>query len=154
MATSKRDVEALARLGIQVEVPDMTPEAGPVIETVAESDLSKLAQDEAFMNEAIQIRLATTTDPNAPPRAIVTVNDARNRAVIERGRPMWVKRLHVEVLARMRETRYTQPTRNMAEPEHGNLLIPHQAQCYPFEVLSDPSPYGRAWLERVLAEAN
>jgi hypothetical protein len=155
MATiSKRTHEDLARLGISVEAPVIQPPAEPVIETVAESDLSAMALDEAFMHQRVQIRLATTTDANAPPQAIVTVNDVNNRAVIPRGVPVWVKRLHVEVLARMRETRYTQPSRNMNDPEMGNQLIPHNAQVYPFEVLSDPSPAGRAWLERVLAEHN
>jgi hypothetical protein len=152
--STKRSLDELARLGIEMETPKVHVPQEPDVETVSESDLSQLAGDEAFMNEAVQIRLATTTDPNAPPHAVVTVNSSLNRAVIPRGRPVWVKRLHVEVLARMRETRYTQPSRNMMDPESGNALLPQHAQVYPFEVLKDNNPRGRAWLERVLAEAN
>jgi hypothetical protein len=151
---AKRTVEELARMGIEVTPPNVAPQEAPQVETVAESDLGALAESELFMNQKLRIRLATTTDPNAPPQAIVTVNDSNNRAVIPRGKQVWVKRLHVEVLARMRETRYTQPTRNMMDPEAGNQLIPHEAMAYPFEVLEDPHPHGRVWLERVLAEAN
>lgn len=150
--TRRRDLDALAKQGIQFNMPEVDTGEAPEIETVAETDLGSLAADEAFMNERVRIRLATTTDPNAPPEAIVTVNSSAHRAVIPRGVPMWVKRMHVEVLARMRETRYTQPTRNPMDPESGNRLIPSDAMVYPFEVLEDPNPRGRAWLERVLAD--
>jgi hypothetical protein len=83
---------------------------------------------------------------------IVTVNDVHNRVVIPRGQTVTVKRLHVEVLARMRETRFTQPVRNMSDPESGNVLLPQHAQVYPFEILEDKNPRGRAWLERLFAE--
>jgi hypothetical protein len=152
--SKKQNAEELARAGIFVEVP--TIDAPPLdfsIEPVgSDNELGRVAAQEAFMNEPIKIRLATTTDPNATPYAIVTVNDVRNRAVIPRGVPFDVKRSHVEVLARMRETRYTQPNRNMSDPESGNGLVPQHAMVYPFEVLHDPNPKGRAWLERVMSE--
>lgn len=154
MATSKKySHDELAKLGIQVETPSIEVlDEQPSIDPISTSDLSKVARDEAFMNERIKIRLATTTDPNAPPYAIVTVNDVHNRAVIPRGQPVYVKRMHVEVMARMRETRYSQPVRNMADPESGNYLVPQHAMVYPFEVIEDPNPMGRPWLERILAE--
>jgi hypothetical protein len=152
--TKQQLAEELARAGVFVETPTIdAPEPDFSIETVGQDgDLAKLASDEKFMSEPIKIRLATTTDPNATPYAIVTVNDVRNRAVIPRGVPFDVKRCHVEVLARMRETRYTQPVRNMSDPESGNGLIPQHAMVYPFEVLHDPNPRGRAWLERIMSE--
>lgn len=152
--SKKRSADELAKLGIRVEVPEVALPPEPEVETVAESDLASLAADEKFMAEPIKIRLATTTDPNAPPFATVTVNNATNRAQIPRGVPVWVRRMHVEVLARMRETRFTQPTRNPMDPEPGNALVPHEAMVYPFEVLEDKNPLGRPWLERVLAERN
>lgn len=153
MATKKFSEDELAKLGIQVEAPQIDVIDQQSIDMINDDrDLASLARDEAFMAERIQIRLATTTDPNAPPYAIVTVNDVHNRVVIPRGQPVFIKRMHVEVLARMRETRYTQPTRNPMDPETGNYLLPHHAQVYPFEVLQDPNPRGRAWLERVMTE--
>lgn len=151
--TTNQDIAALERAGIFTEIPKIIVEDEPkVIETVAESDLATLAREETFMNQPIKIRLATTTDENAPPFATVTVNHPGNRSQIPRGVACWVKRSHVEVLARMRETKYRQPTRNPMDPEPGNELIGRSAMVYPFEVLDDPHPLGRAWLERVMGE--
>lgn len=144
--------DALAAQGIQFDAPQIEVPQESLIDTVANGDLSQLARDESFMNEIVRIRLATTTDVNAPPYATVTVNDVNNRVHLPRGVVIPVKRLHVEVLARMRETRFTQPVRNMMDPEAGNFLIPHHGQCYPFEVIEDRNPRGRAWLESVLSE--
>lgn len=153
MATRKYSQDELAKLGIQVEPPKIdVQDTDPELDTINSTDLSSLAANEAFMHEHVTIRLATTTDQNAPPYASITVNDVNNRVVIPRGQPFRVKRLHVEVLARMRETRYTQATRNPMDPESGNRLIAHHAMVYPFEVIEDKNPRGRAWLEALMAE--
>lgn len=152
--TTKKSAEALARLGIHIDTPGLIVEdEKPFIEQVSASDLSRLAADEAFMNERVKIRIGTTTNPNDPPYATLTVNDVHNRVQVPRGQPTWVKRLHVEVLAHMVETRYTQAQRNPMDPEGGNNLIPHNAHGYQFEVLEDKNPAGRAWLEHLLAAA-
>ena len=154
MATKNMSQEQLAAAGIYVEKPqiEIIDNQASVDPIVMDADFAKLAADEAFMNEILKIRLATTTDPNAPPFATVMVNDINNRVRLPRGRPLFVKRLHVEVLARMRETRFTQPQRNPMDPEDGNRLVPEHAQAYPFEVLMDPNPMGRPWLERLQNE--
>lgn len=150
---NQADLDRLAAQGIEVELPQIDVIDKQDIEVITgDPDLSALARTEAFMNERIGIRVATTTDPNAPPYAIVTVNDVNNRVVIPRGQVVRVKRMHVEVLARMKETRYTQPTRNPMDPEGGNYLIPQHAQVYPFEVIEDKNPRGRAWVEALLNE--
>lgn len=150
-----QDIERLEKAGIFVDPPKiiLDDDSAQSIETIAESDIATLAREEAFMNMKIKIRLATTTDENAPPFATVTVNSPGNRSQIPRGVACLVPRSHVEVLARMRETKYRQPARNMMDPEPGNELIGRSAMVYPFEVLEDPHPKGRAWLERVLGEA-
>lgn len=154
MAKNSQLTQQLAEAGITFETPEIVvPETGH-IETVAEDPDFRVAREEAFMNQILKIRLATTTDPNAPPFATVTVNNPQNRVQIPRGVVVGIKRQHVEVLARMRETRFTQPPRNMMDPESGNNIIPHHAHAWPFEVISDPDPLGRAWLERILIEAN
>jgi hypothetical protein len=148
---TRKSAEELARLGIAVP-PVQVVESQDIEAVVGNTDLAELARSEAFMNERLMIRLATTTDPNAPPFATVCVNDVNNRVVIPRGNAVPVKRMHVEVLARMRETRFTQPARNPMDPESGNGLIPHHAQVYPFEVLRDDNPMGRPWLDAILSE--
>jgi hypothetical protein len=147
--------DQLAAAGIRVEVPEIEIPEQPQVETVsADADLKRVASEESFMNEIVTIRLATTTDQNAPPFATVTVNSPANRVQIPRGRVVGVKRMFVEVLARMRETRYSQPVRNMADPEAGNEILGQHADAWPFEVIRDPNPLGHAWLERVRAEVN
>jgi hypothetical protein len=122
----------------------------PVIETVAESkDFSKLVADEAFMNEMVTVMVHSTTDENQAPHLIVNCNGV-NMPII-RGVPTVMKRKYVEILAHMKETKYTQRTPNPAAPDQTEL-IPRSGLAYPFDVQSDPNPRGRAWLQHVLAE--
>ena len=122
----------------------------PVIETVAESkDFSKLVADEAFMNEMVTVMVHSTTDDNQAPHLIVNCNGV-NMPII-RGVPTVMKRKYVEILAHMKETKYTQRTPNPAAPDQTELVARH-GLAYPFDVQNDPNPRGRAWLQHVLAE--
>ena len=123
----------------------------PVIETVAESrDFSKLAADEAFMNELVTVMVHSTTDENQPNHVVVNCN-GMNQPLI-RGVPTTVKRKYVEILARMKETKYTQVTRNASAPDQIDRVARH-GLSYPFDLVEDKNPRGRAWLQNVLAEA-
>jgi hypothetical protein len=123
----------------------------PVIETVAESrDFSKLASDEAFMNELVTVMVHSTTDENQPNHVVVNCN-GMNQPLI-RGVPTTVKRKYVEILARMKETKYTQITRNASAPEQIDMIARH-GLSFPFDLVEDKNPRGRAWLQNVLAEA-
>lgn len=122
----------------------------PVIETVAESkDFSQLAADEAFMNELVTVMIHSTTDENQPPHVIVNCNGV-NQPIV-RGMPMKVRRKYVEILARMKETKYTQITPNPAAPDVSHMQA-RSGLAYPFDLISDDNPRGRAWLQNVLAE--
>lgn len=122
----------------------------PVIETVAEStDFHKMASDEAFMNELVTVMIHSTTDENQAPHVIVNCNGT-NQPII-RGYPTTVKRKYVEILARMKETKYTQVTPNPAAPDVSELRARH-GLAYPFDLVEDKNPKGRAWLTNVLAE--
>lgn len=122
----------------------------PVIETVSESkDFGKLAADEAFMNEHVTVVVHSTTDENQAPHIIVNCNGV-NQPIV-RGYPTKVRRKYVEILARMKETKYTQRTPNPAAPDVTEM-VPRTGLAYPFEVTDDPHPKGRAWLQQVLAE--
>jgi hypothetical protein len=122
----------------------------PVVETVAESkDLSQLVSDEAFMNELVTVMIHSTTDENQAPHVIVNCNGT-NQPII-RGYPTTVKRKYVEILARMKETKYTQVTPNPAAPDVSELRARH-GLAYPFDLVEDKNPRGRAWLQNVLAE--
>ncbi len=122
----------------------------PVIETVAETrDFRQLAADEAFMNEMVTVLVHSTTDENQAPHVIVNCNGT-NQPII-RGVPTKVRRKYVEILARMKETKYTQVTPNPAAPDVSELRARH-GLAYPFDLVDDENPRGRAWLQNVLAE--
>lgn len=122
----------------------------PVIETVAESkDFRQLAADESFMNEMVTVLVHSTTDENQAPHIIVNCNGVNQP--IMRGVPMRIRRKYVEILARMKETKYTQVTPNPAAPDVSEMRA-RSGLAYPFDVQEDDNPRGRAWLANVLAE--
>lgn len=122
----------------------------PVIETVAETkDFRELAAEESFMNELVTVLVHATTDENQPPQVIVNCN-GMNQPIL-RGYPTEIKRKYVEILARMKETKYSQFTPNPSEPDRIVMQARH-GLSYPFDVVEDKNPRGRAWLNNVLAE--
>lgn len=129
-----------------IEVVDDQPTVEPV-STV--TDFNEMAASEAFMNEPVTVQIHSTTDENQAPHIIVNCNGV-NQPII-RGVPTIIKRKYVEILARMKETKYTQVTPNPAAPDVSELRARH-GLAYPFEVLDDKNPKGRAWLSNVLAE--
>lgn len=139
-------VEGLAAKGVEYH------DDGDVdIQTVSESDLAKVAADEAFMNERVKILLMPTTDANAAPFAQVSVNG--EGVFIHRNIPTWVKRKHLEVVARMKETRVSQDMTPNASGEITTAsLRGHTGLVYPFTILEDKNPKGGAWIANVLAE--
>ncbi len=122
----------------------------PVVETVAESkDFHQLAADEAFMNELVTVMVHATTDENQSPHVILNCNGV-NQPMI-RGVPQPIRRKYLEILARMKETKYTQRTPNPAAPDQIEMIARH-GYAYPFEVVEDKNPRGRSWLSNVMAE--
>ena len=122
----------------------------PIVETVAESrDFSQLAADEAFMNELVTVHVHSTTDENQAPQFILNCNGG-NQPVV-RGVDITIRRKYVEIMARMKETKYTQVTPNPAAPDVSEMRARH-GLVFPFNLVNDPNPRGRAWLENVLAE--
>lgn len=123
----------------------------PDIQTVAESDLARVAADEAFMNEQVVVIVMASTDANAAPYVNLNVNG--DRAVVFRDRPTIIRRKHLEVLARMKETRVSQDlTPNPQGEITMDSLRAHTGLAYPFTVIKDDNPKGGAWLANVLAE--
>lgn len=123
----------------------------PDVQNVAESDLARVAAEEAFMHELVKIRILATTDPNAPPGVRLNVNG--QQVDVLREVDTYVKRCHLEVLARMKETRVTQ---NLTPDNQGeitmNSLRAYTGLAYPFVVIEEKNPKGGAWLANVLAE--
>ena len=145
MAKKSEHIEGLIKQGVQV-IDDQ-----PDIQVVAQTELGKIAAEEAFMAEEVTVVIMPTTDPNAPPYATINVNGEMK--VIQRNVPTRVKRKHLEVLARMKETRWLQ---NVPDGYIGQIdassLRGHTGFAYPFTVTEDKNPKGGAWLANVMAE--
>mgnify|MGYP003634932720 CR=1 FL=1 len=129
-----------------IEILDDTPTIDPVSQV---ADLRELAASEVFMNEMVEVMVHSSTDENQAPHVILNCNGT-NQPIL-RGVPTRVRRKYVEILARMKETKYSQVTRNPAAPDQIDMIVRH-GLAYPFEMLSDENPRGRAWLSNVLAE--
>lgn len=127
--------------------------SGGEIEAVLNRDpaiLKKVADEEVFMNEIVTVFVHPSTNPNDPPHFILSVN-GMNQPVF-RGQATPMRRKYLEVMARMKETRYTQPARDMMNPEAGNAMLPATGVVYPFQILEDKNPRGFAWLQAILSE--
>ena len=131
---------------------EILPESGQSIEAVVaqDPDLARVMAEEAFMNEFVIIEVAPTTDDNANPMPTPSVNGVVQP--IPRGIPTRIKRKYLEVLARCKETKYTQRTSNPMEPERIDM-VPRSALTYPFQVVEDKNPIGSSWLKAVMLEA-
>jgi hypothetical protein len=130
-----------------IEILDDTPTVDPVSQVV---DFRELAASEAFMNEMVEVMVHASTDENQSPHVILNCNGTNQP--IMRGVPMRVRRKYVEILARMKETKYTQITRNASAPEQIDMIARH-GLSFPFDLVEDKNPRGRAWLQNVLTEA-
>lgn len=106
---------------------------------------------EAFMNEEVTILVAESADENDPAMVDVGVNGRRQ--FIMRGMEQRVRRKFVEVLARAKRADYDQVTLDPRDGEAVNRLRRRNALRYPFQIIEDRNPNGRAWLRGVLAEA-
>lgn len=145
--TQPFDLEALAQGGPDIEI------------LPADRDLRKLMEDAKFMNEPVQIRFHETGDINAP-KAVeihVTTRGADGKTgvkhfkkVFPRGVNVVVPRYVVEAMAHSKETSLTrvENPRDPMDVRHVN----RNSFYYPFEVIRDDNPKGRAWLDKVLAD--
>lgn len=129
-----------------IEIIDDAETVEPVTQN---GDLKKMLKEEAFMEETLTVHLHPTYNENDPPYAHLNVN-GRNQ-IIPRGIDAPVKRKYVEVLARMKETRYTQRTLNPSEPDRTEMVARH-GLVFPFQVVEDKNPKGRVWLANILSE--
>jgi len=135
---------------VMQDIGDLINEVGSVLHS--DRKASQLIKEEEFFNEICTVLVHPSTNENDAPSFVLNVNGI-NQPVC-RGVPTPMKRKYLEVLARMKETRYSQPVRNPQNPEPGNALIPRTAWAYPFSVQHDPSgARGARWLEAVMAEA-
>ena len=123
----------------------------PVIQAIGDSpvDLEQIAMD-AFMREDVTVRMATTTDKNAP--QVFELCIGGKFEFFKRGETKTIKRYFVDRLARLKQTIYTQKEVVNAEGIKDILNIPHTGLLYDFSVVHDANPRGADWLAHVQME--
>lgn len=105
-----------------------------------------------FMEDVLTVMVHDSTNENDEPIPAVW-NDGRAQYFI-RGQQQEVKRKFVEVLARLKLTRYTQKLTKDALGNDTYINVPHTALRHPFSVIYDPAgAKGADWLKKVLKEA-
>lgn len=122
----------------------------PVLEMAGEKVSPKDLDLEAFMNEAVTVRVEPTAVPGEDITPVFNVNGV-NQPMI-RGQDVVIKRKFLEAMARCRTTTIRQVRPNPYDPSVVQN-VPTTVPTYPFVVLEDKNPRGRAWLEGILAQA-
>ena len=108
-------------------------------------------EEEAFMQDILEIEVHQTTDKTAQPIPQVTVN-GRSQYFI-RGRRQPVKRMFVECLLRMKKTSFTQQKTQDAEGNEKYDNHPHTVLEYEFAIHHDPAgAKGRDWYNKLRQE--
>jgi len=119
----------------------------PQIEPEKAREWKDLAEAESFMNEPLVIQIHTTNDKNAPPSVYVGLNG--EGGWLPRGLKIRLKRKFVERLAQSQSASFQTKSNPDPHADEGTNVLRSSGQEYPFEVLQDPNPKGRAWLARV-----
>jgi len=104
---------------------------------------------EAFMQEPIEIEVMRDTNPAALQEFDLCVNGFKQRIV--RGKPQKVRRMFVEALARSRVVDYEQRPFNPMD-DSSLEMQPVAIMTYPFQILRDPNPKGRPWIENIMRQ--
>lgn len=117
-------------------------DTSPVIRTDA-------IEMEKFLHEMVTVHITEPATENEPKYAEVTVNG--DRRVMVRGGEYRIPRKHVAVLAQAKSHRVTQQKVSNQDGSQSFVekLVPYLS--YPFSVIEDPNPNGRAWLKQLLA---
>lgn len=130
----------------------------PEIEVVADVDLSgksQWAEDMAFANERVTIRLHESNDPNDEPRVPVSVGGERAHPQfgnhLPRGIELQVKRCVVEVLLRAKPIN-VKTIKTMDHDGNDTAKIVRSVGIkYPFELIN-PTQRDAEWIKRIRAQ--
>ena len=147
---SKKETDATSESLGKGRVLEQSEFGNPgAIERVTENDFVAAAKLDAFMNEELIVLVHQDPSDNAVENPCPSVNGINQPFI--RGREQKVKRKYVEALARGRVTKYEQRVRNTSQPENVQMEE-RSALVYPFSVIYDPNPVGKAWLTGILSQ--
>lgn len=107
------------------------------------------ADKERFNHDVLTVQFMPPGNENEPKFAEVNVNG--KRIVARRGDTVKMRRFQVAVLAQSKIARIEQLRVN--GPDGNPQYVEREvfSQTYPFSVVEDPDPRGRAWLKQQLA---
>lgn len=128
----------------------------PAIEAISEREFETHTKQgkleyEKFMQEPVVIKIHKTTDKNEPPTVGLGCNGMQ--IYVPRERPVRLPRFFVENLARSQERIYRTERNPDPNADEGMFTKRHSGASFPFSVLKDDNPKGRAWLARVTHES-
>ncbi len=115
-----------------------------------DADFSKLAQDEAFMNEPVKVMVAQSQMEGELLVIAPSVNGIQQPVV--RGVAQVIKRKYLEALVHTVTTSYNQTIKNPAAPDEISM-VPRTTHTFPVTLMEDRNPRGRAWFERLAERA-
>jgi hypothetical protein len=126
--------------------------AGTSIEPVNDREFNMRSPEgrleyEKFMMEPVVLCIHKTADKNEPFVADVHLNG--EPMPLPRDVPIRIPRCFVEVLAQSQVRQYTQVRDPNPDATEGMKTHRHGGAQFPFQILHEPSPKGRAWLQRV-----
>lgn len=119
----------------------------PVERVVSKDKLEALA----FMEEEITVLVHESTNP-VDEQLVEVWNDGTPQR-FQRGVEQRVKRKYVEVLARAKKTVHRNEKYKDSNGDDAYRYPSSTALKYPFSVVEDANPRGKAWLRSVLNEA-
>lgn len=123
----------------------------PSIDTVEGPAHKEKVDALAFNEEKLVVYVPESTNPKDGPTISIWVN-GRHQLFI-RGQNVTCARKFVERLARARPVTYSNVEFVDGEGNRAFKYPKRTSQRYPFSVVSDPNPNGKAWLRKILAEA-
>lgn len=163
LSTADIKVDQPSPIGMPLEAPFVHPD--PKIVLPEHPGMTKDYLDElAFNEEPMTIRMLPSSDENAETRIPCTIQGKgievflegmgwREFKALDVGVQYVTKRKYVEVFARAKHTSVrTSVTGNLhLNEEPVNTLVPSTRVKYPFEVILDANPRGRAWLQKLVS---
>lgn len=104
----------------------------------------------AFFEEVVEVEITPTDNPRAE-QVINLCCNGINQFMI-RGVKTPIKRKFLEILARAKTETIATPEFIDGNGDRSTRVVKSQGLRYPFRVLRDDNPNGRAWLENVLIQ--
>jgi hypothetical protein len=123
----------------------------PVIDVVQPHQMKSKAEQEAFMNELVEIEIDHDDEPNAP--QFIYCGHGGTPQYVERGKPQVIKRRFLYALLAAKKKQFSCSFGKDGDGKEYNRLPGRSRPTHNLHVRRDDNPHGRQWFADVLAEA-